>query len=48
MKNTTVQISVGHRNMLKKHCHKYGYKINRFLERLIEEKIEGKDQKYGK
>lgn len=42
MKNTTVQISIMHRNLLKKYCHKYGYKMSRFVEQLIEEKISQK------
>ena len=38
IKNTTVQISTFHRNLLKKYCDKNGYKMNRFLEKIIEYK----------
>ena len=38
-KPTTVQISINHRNMLKKYCDIRGLKMNKFIENMIEEKI---------
>jgi hypothetical protein len=38
MKTTSIQISTKHRDMLKKHCEKFGFNMSSFVEKLIEEK----------
>jgi hypothetical protein len=38
LKMTSVQISMTHRDMLKKYCEEYGFNMSAFLQKLIEEK----------
>jgi hypothetical protein len=38
-KLTSIQVSVKHRNELKKYCDKNGYNMNKFVEKLLEDNI---------
>jgi hypothetical protein len=47
MKIKNLKISEYSHNLLKKHCNKHGYKIHKFIEKLIEENCEEIKDIYG-